>query len=70
MDRIVEKQFLITGYLEYLVKLHFTEEEVKIITPTDPKDRGSQLSLVFSGDVEDVHKGLESLGVVVRRGLQ
>lgn len=66
MDRIAEKQFLITGFLEYLVNRHLAAM-VKVITPTDPAQRGSQLSLVFSGDeTERAHKKIEAQGIVVR----
>ena len=42
MDRILEKQFLLTGYLEFLLLKYFSESEnqsvkVTIITPKDIK---------------------------------
>lgn len=83
MERILEKQFLLTGYLEHLLMKNFapvavngtndavngTENRpttVKIITPADPKERGSQLSLVFSNNVVEAYKELERNGIVVR----
>ena len=71
MERILRKQYLLTGYLECLLKTHFSsgsarDLSLKIITPEDPNQRGSQLSLVFSKEVSDVHKKLEKRAIVVR----
>ena len=79
MERILEKQFLLTGYLEYLLLKNFAPSvqsngvtngscrtTVKIITPSDPRERGSQLSLVFSNNVVEAYKELERNGIVVR----
>ena len=72
MERILRKQYLLTGYLECLLKRHFSaaaaaegELGLKIITPEDPRQRGSQLSLVFSKEVSEVHKKLEKRAIVV-----
>ncbi len=64
MSRITAKQVLITGFLEFLIKKHFPDD-VKIITPTNIKNRGSQLSLQFKEDLTSVHEKLKTLGVVV-----
>ena len=64
MDRITQKQFLLTGFLEYLLKKEFGKV-VKIITPTTVADRGSQLSLVFDRDLKVVHEKLEANNVSV-----
>lgn len=69
MERILRKQYLLTGYLECLLKTHFSsgsarDLSLKIITPEDPNQRGSQLSLVFSKEVSDVHKKLEKRAIV------
>ncbi len=44
MDKLRSKAITLTGYLEYLVK-SLGEDVVQIITPADPKQRGSQLSI-------------------------
>lgn len=49
MQNIADKQVLITGYLEYLIKQTFTGDEVEQLTPPEPKNRGSQISLRFRG---------------------
>lgn len=72
MDRIVEKQFLLTGFLEYLLDANFCSHPndsphkltASIITPRDPALRGSQLSVYFSHDLETVHGQLERRGVI------
>ena len=77
MKRIFEKQFLLTGFLEYLIKHYFSKTDndtalnnesqltVEIITPSDVNERGSQLSLRFSQDLKEVHEKVEQMGVVV-----
>ena len=37
---------------------------LRIITPSDPKQRGCQLSLMFNCDLHQVHKNIEQSGVV------
>ena len=77
MERIFEKQFLLTGLLEYLIKMYFSKTNsshsdenksdltVDIVTPDNTKERGSQLSLLFSQDLKAVHEKVEKMGVVV-----
>ena len=62
MDRITQKQFLLTGFLEYLLQKDFYKM-VKIITPASVSERGSQLSLVFDRDLKKVHEKLEANNV-------
>lgn len=67
MESIVQKQFLLTGYLEYLLKANFGSKatlNAEIITPTDHKQRGSQLSVKFSRPVQKIHEQITRLGVV------
>ncbi|XP_055353654.1 kynureninase-like [Paramacrobiotus metropolitanus] len=70
MDRIVEKQRLLTGYLEHLLNATVCGNRngspplVTIFTPDDPKERGSQLSLTFRTPVRKINHELERRGVV------
>ncbi|XP_057309335.1 kynureninase-like [Hydractinia symbiolongicarpus] len=74
MSKIIKKQRLLTGYLEYLIKCTLTSQlpshmthfgaKVDIITPSDVRCRGSQLSLHFSMSIDIVHKELTRRGVV------
>ncbi len=69
LDRILAKQFLLTGLLEYLIDQRLSDGAVTVhlITPRDPKERGSQLSLVFSEDVRKMYDELKKMAVVVSR---
>lgn len=69
IQRLLTKQHLLTGYLEYLldeINDSAGGNLIDIITPRDPARRGSQLSLIFSISLEDIHSRLEKRGVVVR----
>jgi len=44
MKRLRKKAIKLTGFLEYLVK-SLGEDVINIVTPSDPKQRGSQLSI-------------------------
>ena len=68
METLRGKSVLLTGYLEILLKHYFpkgkSSPHVDIITPSDFRQRGCQLSLKFSGSLSEVHKKLEEEGVV------
>lgn len=69
MRTLRRKSVLLTGYLEFLLR-HFYQEDgnkphVRIVTPSDPEQRGSQLSLSFSIHIRKVFQELEKRGVVV-----
>lgn len=72
MKELCRKSLLLTGYLEYLIRRHYSEDaaqpdrpHVRIITPSDPKQRGCQLSLCFSINIRAVFQELEKRGVAV-----
>ena len=44
MNRLIQKSRLLTAYLEYLVKT-LNNKSIKIITPSNPNERGCQLSI-------------------------
>lgn len=67
---------LLTGYLEYMIKHHFSQDKaetkktvVNIITPSRIEDRGCQLTLTFSIPIKYIFQELEKRGVVVRISL-
>ncbi len=62
--RLRTKSKLLTGYLEFLLKRRFSASRLRIITPSDPDQRGAQLSLKFAVDVTGVHRELASRGIV------
>ncbi|KAK3800037.1 hypothetical protein RRG08_029759 [Elysia crispata] len=80
MIELRRKSILLTGYLESLIKQEYsrpagkTEEDggevyIDIFTPSDPAQRGAQLSLAFNVSVEQVFKELEKRGVVCDKRL-
>ena len=77
-DRLLDKQYLLTGYLEFLIDTleqktgegETKKKLVQIITPRDPKQRGTQLSVMFPVPLKDIHEQLEKRGVVVCTSLQ
>ncbi|KAJ3217792.1 hypothetical protein HDU81_000745 [Chytriomyces hyalinus] len=66
MAELREKSMLLTGYLEYLLNLIKEEKPLfQIITPSDPEQRGCQLSLLFvPGHMERVFDALLEKGVL------
>lgn len=69
MEKLLKKQFLLTGYLEYLVKTYFSSEQLHIptatiITPEDVSQRGCQLSIIFSFPLKQIHSELQKRGIV------
>lgn len=61
MGPIREKSIQLTDYLMYIiaeVNLALGEEQFKVITPYDPKDRGAQVSIVAQGDAKGIFQQL------------
>jgi kynureninase len=67
MDAIIEKRNKITSYLEFIIQE--ISREVKgsfeIITPADPNQRGSQLSVLLHGEGRALFDYLMVNGVIV-----
>ncbi|XP_061788314.1 kynureninase [Nerophis lumbriciformis] len=70
MQALRRKAVLLTGYLEYLIAHYYSADptqpaklQVRIITPSDPEQRGCQLSLSFSVPIRRVFQELEKRGV-------
>ncbi|KAG7463844.1 hypothetical protein MATL_G00180980 [Megalops atlanticus] len=70
MRALRQKSILLTGYLEYLITHYYTKDEanpkkpfVRIISPSNPQERGCQLSLSFSVPIRAVFRELEKRGV-------
>lgn len=58
-----EKSKQLTGYFEYLVK-ELGDDVIKVITPSDPEERGCQLSIQVKNANRDLHDKLTALGVI------
>lgn len=74
MQALRRKSMLLTGYLEYLIQHYYSQDparphrpHIRIITPSDPEQRGCQLSFSFSTHIGKVLQELRRRGVVVRR---
>ena len=77
MADLVAKSRLLTGYLELLINRKYkrpTGEKsdgdnnhvyIEILTPSDPKQRGAQLSLAFNINLSKVFDELAKRGVMV-----
>lgn len=63
IQNLRSKSVLLTGYLEHLLKTQIGKS-VEIITPSDPTQRGCQLSLIFQIDVSALGKRLSENGVI------
>ncbi|XP_064652602.1 kynureninase-like isoform X2 [Lineus longissimus] len=73
MSDLRRKSKILTGYLELLLSHHFPKPEdgevtdkpfTVIVTPSDPEQRGCQLSVMFSLPIKKVFKELEKRGVM------
>ena len=66
MDALIEKRDKITAYLEFI--LHEVEKEVggnfEIITPSNPSERASQLSILLHGEGRNLFDYLMENGVI------
>jgi len=63
MQRLREKSLLLTGYLEYLID-HIGSDEISIITPRNPEERGCQLSIQAKRNGPRLFERLSSEGVI------
>ena len=60
---LVEKSKKLTGYFEFLINI-LNNKHIKIITPTDPKERGCQLSIQVKNADKTLHHKLTELGII------
>ncbi|MFD2587039.1 kynureninase [Croceitalea marina] len=64
MEKLHKKSIQLTGYLEYLLSF-FLENEVEIITPKNPEERGCQLSLqLIRKEGKKVFEAITKRGVI------
>lgn len=76
LTEIRHKSLLLTAYLEALIKMEYSRPEgqskeadgdniyIDIFTPSDPAQRGAQLSLAFNVSIVEIFKELEKRGVL------
>jgi len=63
MDALREKSEKLTGYFEYLLNT-IESDAIKIITPTNPKERGCQLSIQVKNADKSLHKKLTEANII------
>jgi kynureninase len=64
MDALLKKSALLTGYLEFLLA-ELGDERIGIITPSDPAERGCQLSIRVMNADKSLFNSITSKGVSV-----
>ena len=65
MDKIRSKSMELTGYLEFLLNDTMPDGFFEIITPSDPTQRGAQLSLLFGREGKKVFDSLSKENIIV-----
>ena len=63
MDRLRNKAVRLTGFLEFLVK-SLGDDVINIITPSDPEQRGSQLSIQVKNADKTLYEKITEQGVI------
>ena len=63
MDKLIKKSKRLTGYFEFLLK-QLGSETFKIITPSNPDERGCQLSIQVKNANKSLHNKLTEAGVI------
>ncbi|MEQ8531376.1 MAG: kynureninase, partial [Imperialibacter sp.] len=65
IDKLRKKSVALTGFLEFLLReLNEDDETVQIITPSNPEERGSQLSLFITNGNKEVFNAIQRRGVI------
>ncbi|MBJ6117481.1 kynureninase [Pontibacter sp. BT310] len=66
MDNMRTKSEKLTGYLEYLINdVHVGKDVLEMITPTDPKARGCQISILVKKNARELFNKLMEAGIIV-----
>jgi kynureninase len=63
MDALREKSEKLTGYFEYLIN-EIDSDDISIITPKNPKERGCQLSIQVKNADKNLHKKLTQNNII------
>jgi kynureninase len=62
-DKLCEKSKQLTGYFEFLLK-ELNNSDIKIITPSNPNERGCQLSIQVKNADRSLHDKLTEAGII------
>ena len=63
MNKLRQKSIKLTGYLEFLIK-GLNHAQIEIITPSDPNQRGCQLSIQVKNANKELHQKLTDQHVI------
>ncbi|WP_411767894.1 kynureninase [Winogradskyella sp. A3E31] len=63
MDTLIAKSKKLTGYFEFLIN-ELNNDSIHIITPTNPNERGCQLSIQVKNADRRLHEKLTEVGVI------
>ena len=63
MDALQKKSKKLTGYFEFLINAS-DNDSIKIITPSNPKERGCQLSIQVANADKNLHKKLTEAHII------
>ena len=63
MDALRKKSIKLTGYFEFLINA-LDNDSIKIITPTNPEERGCQLSIQVKNADKSLHKKLTEAHII------
>ena len=63
MDALREKSIKLTGYFEFLI-IELNNDKIKIITPTNPNERGCQLSIQVKNADKGLHQKLTDAHII------
>lgn len=65
LEALRKKSLQLTAYLEFLLKeLNKKSEKIAILTPSNPEERGCQLSLFVKNDGKKVYDAISAEGIV------
>lgn len=62
-DQLCKKSIQLTGYFEFLIN-QFNNSDIKIITPSNPDERGCQLSIQVKNADRSLHHKLSAAGII------
>ena len=63
MEKLTKKSKHLTGYFEFLIN-ELNNKDIKIITPSNPEERGCQLSIQVKNADKKLHHQLTEAGVI------
>ena len=63
MEKLTEKSKHLTGYFEFLIN-DLNNKDIKVITPSNPNERGCQLSIQVKNADKTLHHQLTKAGII------